>query len=213
MCLDVLLLTASATSSTSESKASQSSKTFLDACEPEIISTTYSIHWDYNCLQIWLMYYPTYLMSLHHLMRHLRASLLYSELQSSPSRLHKVAQSTKNFHLKTSILHSVVRTSRTVSTHKQIILILSQLCNKKEKYLLGKFWYVTQYWKNSKWRQQTKYHYSTWTCMVKPPWFCHIMLRHWNTSTTWNFIFWPAVLAHCVEASARHVGHNNHTWS
>lgn len=214
MCLDVLLLTSSATSSTSESKAAQSSKTFLDASEPEIISTTYSKHWDYNCLQIWSVHYPTYLMSLHHLMRHLRASIWYSKLQSSLSRLHKVAQSTKHFYLKTSILYSVVRTSRTVSTHKQMIFILSQLCNKKEEYLLRKFWSVTKYWKNRKRRQQTTYsYYSTWTCLVEPPWFCHIMLRDWNTSTTWNIVFWPAVLAHCVEASARHVGHWNHTWS
>jgi hypothetical protein len=45
------------------------------------------------------MHYPTYLMSLHHLMCHLQASILYSKLQSFPSRPHRVAQSTKNFHL------------------------------------------------------------------------------------------------------------------
>jgi hypothetical protein len=34
--VEVLLLSESATSSTSESTAAQSSKTFLDACEPKI---------------------------------------------------------------------------------------------------------------------------------------------------------------------------------
>jgi hypothetical protein len=44
ICEEVLLLNDSATSSTSESTAAQSSRTFLDACEPEIVSAMCSTH-------------------------------------------------------------------------------------------------------------------------------------------------------------------------
>jgi hypothetical protein len=54
--------------------------------------------------------------------------------------------------------------------------------------------------------------YSTWGRMIKPTWFCHIMLWDCGDSTIWNSVFWATTLAHSSEASARHVGHRNHTW-